>query len=93
MTFTTGLERDQLERDEPLVVIGADHRVERLFLHGVIEDRVGWAEVQMNIFREQFFGGRDQNACVLVAEEVVFAQVRIDAGESEPRFRDSRAAA
>ena len=49
-----GLKRDQLERNQRLVVVGANDGVEGFLLHGVIKNRVGGQMAQDDFFFPQF---------------------------------------
>jgi hypothetical protein len=83
-----GPEGGQLERDEALVMIGADDRVEGLLDHGAIKESVRGPGRERDLFPGQHRdGGRDQTL-VLVAEKAVFTAMRIDAGHGEARLPD-----
>ena len=81
-----GFKRDLFERDQALIVVGADDRIEGLLLHGVIKNRVRRQMAHDDFFFPQLFARRNNDAQVFVAEETVFAHVRINSRNGKARF-------
>jgi len=84
-------EGDQLDGDQPLVVIAGNHGVE-FAAHGAAEDRVaGKRAVDLDAARARRLDGRPQDAVLFRAEQPFLAGVRVQAGERDARTRDAEA--
>ena len=84
-------EGDQLDRDQSLIVVAGDHRVERAG-GGATEDRVGRDRAgDVDAGGAAPLDGRREDAALLAADEALFPGVRIEAGEGEARARHAEA--
>ena len=80
-------EGHQLDRDEALIVVAGDHRVE-LALGGAAEHRVARNRVaDVDAARAAALDRRHEHVFLLVADQAILAGVRIQAGQSQPRPR------
>src|SRR5262245_15356109 len=84
-------EGEQLDRNQPLIVIAGDHHV-KFAPRRANENRIAWKRTRyVDAALATRVDRRDDDHLLLIAKEAVFARMRVESSHGDPRLVDPKA--